>query len=314
MECKNQLDDAMSERRDSFDLTIAGALLLIIFLVIKVYGVAGFSLTTATGLITAQPLAVLLGTVSLYAYAFMAFVAIALFWLLMLGLRNLNSVCRRLAPLILALMILAILLSPWRYLIDAVVCTAFAVLIALVLYLLLGRGSRAANNAGITESAAQERDGRREPRDGRNAGMRFSVIVVTIVLIELMAFVLATITKPWVPAELVTLSSPIVANPVHPAISVTSKPVVFIVDESNGRVTMLMDEDRYLVSVPESAVKQRMICHLGDQFGGAAPLLETIFGQPYQPHDLACWRNTDQPLEHAKQGPPMWIRILQWNP
>ena len=67
-------------------------------------------------LVTAQPLSVLLGTLALYAYAFMAFVAIALLWFLVLGLRNLNSVCRRLAPLILALMVLAILLSPWRYL------------------------------------------------------------------------------------------------------------------------------------------------------------------------------------------------------
>jgi hypothetical protein len=297
----------MPERKDSFDLTIAGSLLLIMFLVIKVYGVAGFSLTTAAGLITAQPLSVLLGTVSLYAYAFMAFVAIALFWLLILGLRNLNPVCRRLAPLIFVLMILAIFLSPWRYLIDAVACTAFAVLVAVVLSFFLGWFNR------TDESAAQERDGLCKLLVAQNARKRFSEIVVTIVLIELMGFILATISRPWVPAEVVTLSSPIVANPVHPDISMTSDPVVFIVDESNGRITMLMDEDRYLVSVPESAVKQRMICHLSDQFSGAAPLLETIFGQPYEPHDLACYRNTDQPIEQAKTSPPVWIRILQWN-
>lgn len=302
----------MPERRESVDLTIAASLLLTIFLMIKVYGVAGFSLTTATGLVTAQPLSVLLGTLALYAYAFMAFVAIALLWFLVLGLRNLNSVCRRLAPLLFGLMVLAILLSPWRYLIDAAICTAAAILIALVLWLILGRG-RGMDETPAAESAAPDQVEPGQPQARQTAGISFSVIVVTIVLIELMAFVLATISKPWVPAELVTLSSPIVANPVHPTVSLTSKPVVFIVDEANDRVTMLMDEDRYLVSAPESAIKQRMICHLSDQFSGAAPLIETIFGQTYQPHDLACWRNTDQPLEQAKQGSPMWIRIVQWD-
>ena len=177
---------------------------------------------------------------------------------------------------------------------------------------ILGRG-RGMDETPAAESAAPDQVEPGQPQARQTAGISFSVIVVTIVLIELMAFVLATISKPWVPAELVTLSSPIVANPVHPTVSLTSKPVVFIVDEANDRVTMLMDEDRYLVSVPESAIKQRMICHLSDQFSGAAPLIETIFGQTYQPHDLACWRNTDQPLEQAKQGPPMWIRIVQWD-
>jgi hypothetical protein len=56
-----------------------------------------------------------------------------------------------------------------------------------------------------------------------------------------------------------------------------------------------------------------MICHLGDQFSGASPLLETIFGQSYKPHDLACWRLTHQPAEKAKKDPPLWVRILQWE-
>lgn len=306
------MGEGASERKYSLDLTIAGSLLLIVFLMIKVYGVAGFSLTTATGLVAAQPLSVLLGTLSLYAYAFMAFVAIALLWFLVLGLRNINPACRRLAPLILVLMIMAILLSPWRYLIDAIACIAAAVLLGLIIYLPLGM-ARSRKNRGTNEDAGPERTGSPEPQAGRSGAIRFSEIVITIVLIELMAFVLATLSKPWVPAELVTLSSPIVANPVHPSISMTSRPVVFVVGDDNGRVTMLMDEDRYLMTVPESMIKQRMICHLSDQFGGAAPLIETIFGQPYQPHDLACWRNTDQSLERAKQSPPMWVRIMQWD-
>jgi len=302
----------MADRSDSFDLAKLGSLLLFVFLIIKVYGVAGFSLTTATGLISAQPLSVLIGSISLYAYAFMPFLALLLLWLLILGLQKRNATCRHYAPLIFVLMVLAILLSPGSFLIDAIVCIVVAFIVALVPFWLLNR-KRSASNV-----TAAEREGRRLRRFyarlvDRNARPRFHIIVLTIILIELMAFVLATITKPWIPAEFVVLSSPIVANPVHPTASKTSKPIVFIVDESNGLVTMLMDEDRYLISVPESMVKQRTICHLQDQFSGTNPLLETIFGQTYQPHDLACWRyNTDQPAEKAKTTPPLWVRILQW--
>jgi hypothetical protein len=49
--------------------------LLILLLLIKVYGVARFSLTTATALVTAAPLSVLIGTVTLYQYVSMAIVA-----------------------------------------------------------------------------------------------------------------------------------------------------------------------------------------------------------------------------------------------
>jgi hypothetical protein len=303
----------MSDRSDSFDLATVASLLLFVFLIIKVYGVAGFSLTTATGLISAQPLSVLIGSISLYAYACMAFLAIFLLWLLMLGLQNRNSTCRRYAPLIFVLMILAILLSPGRYLVDAIACTVLACLIALVPYFLLNRDRYSVSNASATGGEGRRLRKLYARLADCNARPRFHAIVLTVILIELMAFVLATISKPWVPAELVTLSSRVAANPVHPNISQTSKPIVFIIDESNGRVTMLMDEDRYLISVPEGLIKQRMICHLEDQFSGANPLLETIFGQAYQPHDLACWHHTDQPLEYAKQTPPLWVRVLQWQ-
>jgi len=54
--------------------TLAPALLILLLLV-KVYGVARFSLTTATALATAAPLSVFIGTLALYQYASMAIVA-----------------------------------------------------------------------------------------------------------------------------------------------------------------------------------------------------------------------------------------------
>jgi hypothetical protein len=171
----------MSDRSDSFDMATMGSLLLFVFLIVKVYGVAGFSLTTATGLISAQPVSVLVGSISLYAYAFLAFVAILL-WLLILGLQNRNSTCRRYAPLIFVFMLLAILLSSGRYLVDAIACTVLAFLIALVPYLLLNR-----SHDPISNASAAYREGRGLRRlyarlADRNAVPRFHIIVLTIIL------------------------------------------------------------------------------------------------------------------------------------
>ena len=177
----------MSDRSDSFDMATVGSLLLSVILIVKVYGVAGFSLTTATGLIYAQPLSVLIGSISLYAYAFMAFVAILLLWLLILGLQNRNSTCRRYAPLIFVLMLLAILLSPGRYLVDAIACIVLF-LIALVPYLLLNR-----SHDPISNASAAYREGRGLRRlyarlADRNAVPRFHIIVLTIILIDEWSF------------------------------------------------------------------------------------------------------------------------------
>ena len=56
-------------------LATLAPVLLILLLLVKVYGVARFSLTTATALITAAPLSVLIGTLAIYQYASMAIVA-----------------------------------------------------------------------------------------------------------------------------------------------------------------------------------------------------------------------------------------------
>jgi hypothetical protein len=56
-------------------LATLAPVLLILLLLVKVYGVARFSLTTAAALVTASPLSVLVGTLTLYQYASMAIVA-----------------------------------------------------------------------------------------------------------------------------------------------------------------------------------------------------------------------------------------------
>jgi hypothetical protein len=291
----------------SIDFKTVMSFLLFLLLLFKVYGVAGFSLTTSTALITAAPLSVLIGTIALYAYAFIAFLTLFLLWLLTLGIRGLNKDCHRFAPLIFALMILSALLTPWLYLIDVLICTVLPLSIALMIYWVVHR---------------RRNKGERQDSPGDSPLSRLVVpqvvrtIVLTFVLLELMVFVLATLSKPWVPAQVVTLDRAIYANPVHPPksnISKTLRPVVFITSEANGQVTMLMDENRYLVSVPEEVVTWRTTCHLNDQFSGTLPWVESMFGQRYKPHNISCWRLTDQPEEQAKKSHPLIVKILEWD-
>lgn len=329
----------------SLDAKIIAPALLFVFLTVKIYGVAGFSLTTAAGLITTAPLSVLTGIIVLYAYAFMAFLVVLFLWLFILGIRGNNYYCRRFAGLIFTVMIFTALLSPWHYLLDSLACVALALLLASLIsapYKALDMIIHPSKVWNLVRNAAKElmsklrkhgdlithpgkvkrliEDGTQKPRSEHGEFRpeniplsRLAMITLTIVVAELMVFVLATIGKPWVPAEVVVLNSPVAANPTKPEKSQTRKPVVFILSETSGRVTMLIDEDRYLVSVPENFIQHRMICHQDDQFSGANPLLETIFGQPYQTHNLSCWRCTDQSVEQQKQVPPLIIQIIQWD-
>jgi hypothetical protein len=83
-------------------------------------------------------------------------------------------------------------------------------------------------------------------------------------------FVLVTIDRPWLPAEVVALNQPIVVRTTDagPHSEKTSRPVVFIVSEQDSVTTMPVDEDRYLVSIPAGNIAGRAICHLNGQRAG----------------------------------------------
>ena len=97
-------------------------------------------------------------------------------------------------------------------------------------------------------------------------------------MLLLVAFIFATLRTPWLPAQVVTLNKQIVGNPIHPVKSLTHKPVGYVINDANGWMTMLIDDDRYIAQFPDSYVVSRTICHLSDQFPGAEPLFGTIFG------------------------------------
>ena len=262
------------------------SLLLILLLLVKAYGVSRFSLTTGAALVTAAPLSVLIGTLALYEYAFIAALAAVAFWLFVTGMRT-SGELRRWTPLTFALFLFATLLAPPLYL----YWTFGAVIVSFILYRTMS-SSRIAKKyyLRLTRSSAL-------PTPGRIAA------IITALLTA--GFVLVTLDRPWLPAEVVTLKQPITVRTtgIKQHSEATSRPVVFIVSEQNNVTTMLVDEDRYLVSIPADNISARTICHLEGQFGNGQPLLWVLLGRSYRSPNLGCWRLTDQP-EECPSPPP----------
>lgn len=271
-----------------FDYKIVGTLLLFLLLVAKAYGVAGFSLTTAAELIAVTPLTVFFGTVALYTYAIMAFIFICSIWLMTAGVGG-NKTYRRLAPLLLVLAIFAGLLTPLPYL----------VLAALGAMISIGISS-------LLRTSMFKRIGKKLAGSYTPPSPTDTAKVVASAMLGL--FILLTIRTPWVPAEIVNLTTPVTINPTVGGRPVHD-PVVFVMNDSNGWVTLLLDDDRHLVWVRDSDITQRQICHLYSQLPGVDPSFDTILRRQYSPHNLDCYRRTDDPLERAKRSPlPSWIQ------
>lgn len=154
------------------------SLLLVLLVLVKAYGVARFSLTTGTALVTAAPLSVLIGTLALYEYAFLAAAAAAALWLFIMGLVT-DGEPRRWTPLTFALFLFATLLSPPMYL-----CWTFAAAaVSLGLYLVIAKVPRA-------EKLYKRRTRSADKPSPNRIGMCIAALLAA-------GFVLVTIDRPW---------------------------------------------------------------------------------------------------------------------
>jgi hypothetical protein len=350
-------NDNGSTRRgvDASTLGRVTSLLLGFLLLVKVYGVAGFSLTTATALLTAAPLSVLVGVIALYQYAFMALVAagsllLSIAWFWFLYPERYPRPRRRLADS------LRVAMRRSMGFIKAVIA-GFVDLMrsprtSLRRYLNAARRSMGFIKAVIAGFV----DFKRSPRTSlerylnaarRSMGfvltrclnalrgrgelrrwvpftlvltlfsaaltplfyLRWSVISIPVVLLiyfvarrkvslpmltaYLAAFVVAgsillTISRPWLPAEVVNFKDSVVVNPQTGEMS--QNPIVFVVSQGNGWTSMLVNYDRYLLVVRDSTILQRRICHLAGQLGSGQTLYQRIRGEPYYSPNLDCTR------------------------
>lgn len=277
------------------DYRTVGTLLLFLLLTAKAYGVAGFSLTTAAELIAASPLTVFFGTIALYIYVIMAFIFIWSIWLLIAGMRG-NRTYRKLAPFLLVLTIFTGLLAPLPYLVLAVIGALISIGISALLKTSL-----------FTYMGLKIQTGLYIPSSRTDTAK-----VVAGVMLGL--FVLLTIRTPWVPAEVVDLTSPVRVNPNDKVKVYVRDPVAFVMNDSNGWATLLLDDTRNLVWVKDSDITGRSICHLYSQLPGVDPSFDTVLLRQYFPHNQDCYRITHDPIETVKRSPlPFFIiDFLSW--
>jgi hypothetical protein len=253
---------------------IAALLLALLFLA-KIYGAARFSLTTATALAAAaSPVSVLLGTLALYEYAFMALVSSVCGWVFIAGIRHADEL-RRWWPLTFPLAVFTCLLTPLYYLMWAGIAIAAALGIGLLL------------RFAVPWLSHRLKKSRTPPT--------ISTVAVFTAMLAVMTFVFGTIQRPWLPAEVITLDKPITVDPATH--ETAARPVAYIIAESSGWTTLLIDSDRYLAMVKTADIQRRRICHLSGQLGSGQPFFDWIINQPYTSPNLSCSLLTDQPTK-----------------
>jgi hypothetical protein len=293
-------------------------LLALLFLA-KIYGAARFSLTTATALATAgSPVSVLLGTLALYEYAFIGLVAAASAWAFAAGLRRTGQL-RWWRPLTFPLAVVTCLLTPLYYLwwafgsvAAALICfgtlntsmasklftRALQLFVAFKSSLLKTLRRRAHQQQLPPEVVGQGSQPGSQDRSDQWVPPNASRVAVYVAMMAIMLFIFVTIQRPWLPAEVLTLSKPITVDPATHETATT--PVAYVIADGGGLTTLLIDSDRYLAMVPTADIQRRRICHLNDQLGNGQTLFDLIMGQPYTSPNLSCSRLTNQPEEKTK--------------
>ncbi len=236
--------------------TQLGALGVGLFLLMKTYSVSRYSLTTASALLTAAPVGVILGTLTSYEYMLWPLLSVAAgleaarLW----SREGLSVACLGAAGL-----------------------SAASALLSLPLYLVIGAVAVVAAcllQAGLARVVV--RDGATPPAwlPSRYTAVRSLFVAVTIVLLTV------SLPNAWLPAEIVVF---------HGADGERRVVVGHVVGSGDGWMTVLRGGDRGLTRVPADNVAARRVCHLGGaQPKARRPLALVITGSPYDSPNDGC--------------------------
>ena len=234
-----------------------GALAVGLFLLMKTYSVSNYSLTTASALLTAAPVAVILGTLTSYEYVMWPLLCMASGALAVrLWVRERWSV----AFLITAGLTVATgLLSPPLYL-------ALGLLAILAVCLAHALVSRAVTSSHGGEAPAW-------------LPTRYTAVRSSFVLLVLAALVYS-LPQAWLPAEIVVF---------HGAGGERRAVVGHVVSADGVWVTVLRGGDRGLTRLHASDVSTRRVCHLGGaQPKARPPLVLALQGKEYDSPNVGC--------------------------
>jgi hypothetical protein len=254
--------DGSPESPDSWGIltthaTQLGALGVGLFLLMKTYSVSHYSLTTASALLTAAPVGVILGTLTSYEYMLWPLMSVAAG---LLAARLWNREGLSVACL------------------GAGGLSAASALLSLPLYLAIGGVAVVA--ACVAQAALARAVGRDEAGappawlPSRYTAVRSHFVAVIIVLLTV------SLPNAWLPAEIVVF---------HGANGERRVVVGHVVGTGDGWMTVLRGGDHGLTRVRASRVAARRVCHLGGaQPKARRPMALVITGRPYDSPNVGC--------------------------
>ena len=242
------------------DATFLGAVALGLYLLGKCYVAARYSLTTASALLTASPIDVFLGSLTLYAYQLFPTLGLAgLWWSSQLYREQGVSVASVGFLLVGAL---AVAISPPQNLIATAVAFALVLLAHSFLRLI-----------------SRHRSWRDKLPSQRRTLLAFFVCVA-------FCMVVSTFGRMWVPVEVVQVKS------------ADGRPDVIVghvLSADQEWTSVIRAMDRGVVRLHTDDVVGRQLCHLGaSQPRARRPLWYVVVGQPYQSPNQLCRRVVKQ--------------------
>lgn len=250
---------ARRERGIGVDVATVGAISLALFLFLKAYAAAKFSLTTASALLIDAPLSVLLGTLISYAYFVLPVLSVAsLAWFVALQ-PSATSSKHLWRPAALVTGLLTGALSPWPYL-WPLLAGAFALVVIDWL----------ANPMSGHMPWLMERLGRFLPS--------LATLVIYYFALAALVVFLATMTRMWTPVEVVTIDD----GNQH------SRFVAHVVSVEGEWTTLLTADTRKILRVRSDDVEHRQICHFSAQPRGRRPLIYVILATKYSSPNPNC--------------------------
>jgi hypothetical protein len=255
-------DDGTAEylRRGEPHFVPIGGVALGIFVLVKCYAAAGYSLTTAAALLTSAPLTVLLGTLTSYDYQLFPLLGLAaLSWTLMIWRAAGWSIWCTVAA---ALSVLALLLSP-----PANLWLPTAALLLLT-------GARVA----VRKWAAGREHGRLASRIRRRPPTAAGTVTAFFV-VAAGVMILSTLTNIWVPVETIAAEDS----------GSTIVVVGHVLSSDEQWTTIVRAKDRGLMHIRTGRVLSRNLCHInGAQPKGRRPLLSFVTRTPYKSPNTTC--------------------------
>jgi hypothetical protein len=242
---------------------------------VKVYGVARYSTTTTTALITTAPEQVVFGTLAVYVYPTMAILAYGTPWFAVVSRRKLPGAAW---PLVVAVTVLTALMTPVEYHLASLTILTVSFLIEVVI-----RRLPAPHRAGALYQVRR-----------LVSGYAFAYLGGLVLLVGF----LATLQSPWASAEVFVVKEPVVSathdlggssdGPVR-LVSSAGPFTGYLIGESLTGYEVLNAETRYIMQVEKSQVAARYACHAkGEQLRGRQPLLDRLLGKPYLSPNSDC--------------------------